>query len=64
MVKSQFTRAMGGNNDNLAVLATLAICVMITLIVFFTVATMFTSFMCAMKKPGPKQVNVTQMRRR
>ena len=56
---------MGGSNDsNLAVLATLAICVMITLIVFFTVAAIFIGFMCAMKKPGPKRVNVTQMRRR
>ena len=56
---------MGGSNDsNLAVLATLAICVMITLIVFFTVAAIFIAIMCAMKKPGHKRVNVTQMRRR
>ena len=55
---------MGGSNDSLAVLVTLAICIMVTLIIFFTVITMFIAFMSTMKKSRHTRMIQTQRRRR
>ena len=55
---------MGGSNDSLAVLVTLAICIMVTLIIFFTVITMFIAFMSTMKKSRHTRMIQTHRRRR
>ena len=55
---------MGGSNDSLAVLVTQAICIMVTLIIFFTVITIFIAYLTTIKKSRHTRVIQTQRRRR
>ena len=41
---------MGGSNDSLAVLVTLAICIIAALIIFLTVITLFIAYLTTVEK--------------